>query len=195
MDFENLGWIFRCVRKLNDSFSGSRKVNYMSLSPNLQFYEIKQHVDTVKNEKVLFFVFIHFRQSLPMSGKLWFWGSWKNGKHSSLWLQVNMAGPCPTKDRMNSLLRKAEDGFPELAQKRPAAPQKWPCRFRDEALLLKGPMPTLTGTLPWPADNTRNLILPLHQEPPCRSSAKPLYTFPHRLRQERPPQRNLWMCH
>lgn len=54
VDFEKLGWIFRCVRKLNDSFSGSRKVNYMSLSPNLQFYEIKQHVDTVKDEKVLF---------------------------------------------------------------------------------------------------------------------------------------------
>lgn len=46
---------FQMWRKLNDSFSGSRKVNYMSLSPNLQFcYEIKHHVDTVKNEKVLF---------------------------------------------------------------------------------------------------------------------------------------------
>ena len=54
VDFKKLGWIFRCVRTLNDSFSGSRKVNYMSLSPNLQFYEIKHHVDTVKNEKVLF---------------------------------------------------------------------------------------------------------------------------------------------
>ena len=38
---------------------------------------------------------------------------------------------------MNSLLRKAEDGFPELAQKRPAAPQKWPCRLETRPCFQK----------------------------------------------------------
>lgn len=111
-----------------------------------------------KNEKMLFL-------SSFILDKAWlcqicsgFRRLWKNGKHSSLWLQVSTAGPCPAKDRMSSLLRNAEDRFPAFTQKGSAAPQRWPCGFIGGARLPEDPV---VGRWPWHPQITRETLLRL----------------------------------